>query len=351
MKIQLRSGAQLSNLGVAYGFGRVYRTIMQYSESVGLEITENTADADLQVCLCHPEMKWKHFPWWAHDRHKRQVIYTMWETTALPEGWVGVMNECLAVFVPSNFCREVFIDNGVTVPVYVVPHGVDVRMFHFMERDFFTTTEPFTFLWQGMNRLDRKGCEFVEQAFAELQLPEAWLVEKVYPVVSAEVPIIKILSQRRTEIREVLSREDYVAMLQQCHVSVNPYRGEGFGLMPLECAATGMATILTNWSGPKDYINTDCFRPLQYRLCAPGEDYIATSFWNDYVEAQPGQDALPDIEDLKDAMRFFYENRAEAKAMGERASAYVHKNWTWAQAMLKFKEACEDVLQKANHVW
>lgn len=341
MKVHLRSAAELSSFGDAYGYGRVHRSLLKHASGSGIEFVERKQDADLEICLSLPSPKWRHHMWWGFEPHERQVIYVMWETTALPIGWADVLNESMAVFTASEFCREVMRTCGVKRPIFVVPHGVDTEFFPVIERDF--NASPLVFLWQGMNFRDRKGSEYVRQAYLELNLQDAWLVEKIYPTISVPGPRFDYHSERRSEIRALLSPEEYIELLRNCHVSVNSYRGEGFGLMPLECAATGMPTILTDWSGPRDYIRRGFFLPIKYQLSPPGESYIATSPWNDFTEQFPGQDAIPDIADLKEKMLWCYEHRMEAQALGRRASMYVQEVWNWTEAMKTLHWACSQV--------
>src|SRR3990172_6749921 len=96
-----------------------------------------------------------------------------------------------------------------------------------------------------------------------------------------------------------------------------------------------MAVVATNWSGPTEYLNGRMFWPLDYKLCEPGEDYISKAFLTDCV-TDPAQDAIPDVDDLCEAMLHMYESRREAEEMGRLASAHVALDWTWDIAMDKF---------------
>jgi glycosyltransferase involved in cell wall biosynthesis len=342
MRIYLKSPALYNKFCDQYGFGKVYHSLVSHlRNNEKIVLVDPGDESDLQVCLCLPDVKWDFFHWWGRDRYKRQVISTVWETTMVPYGWVDVINSGIGFITASNWCKEVFRNNGVDVPIHVVPHGVDVEKFPLLERDW--ESERFYFLWQGMHPYDRKGLQYVRQAFAELDLKNAWLVEKWYPMVSSEWGPHSYPSERRIEIGRFMQREEYLNLLQQCHVSVNPFRGEGFGLMPLETACTGMMTIATNWSGPVDYLNPECFWPLKYKLSEPQQDYISTSLHVDFITA-PAQDAIPDIEDLKAAMRWAYENRKSAQFKGNLAHRYVKDNWSWSKATEKFVEACEKCL-------
>jgi glycosyltransferase involved in cell wall biosynthesis len=341
MKVNLKSPAERNRFVDAYGFGKVYHSLMnELRESREIEFVDH--DEDLRICLCLPDIKWDYFHWWGRNRMERQAIMTVWETTQVPYGWVDVINSGVAMMTASTWCADIFSRCGVNVPIHIVPHGVDAEKFLYLERDW--KSSRFYFLWQGMHTYDRKGLKYVRQAFSELNLKDAWLIEKWYPLVSNDWGPFSYQSERRIEIGRFLDYADYLQLLQQCHVSVNPFRGEGFGLMPLETACTGMFTIATNWSGPKDYLRTECFWPLKYQLCEPQQDYISTSLHVDFITA-PAQDAVPDIEDLKKAMLWAYENRDAAAEIGRMAHNYVSRELTWKRAADKFVGACKKILE------
>lgn len=347
IKIQFKSSSALSPDGVAFGFGRVYRSLMQRLVNRDDVVMVNKAkDADIQIVFCLPEQKWGYYYWYGFEKHPVQVIYTMWETTQIPFGWAEVINDAKALFTTSAWCVDVFRACGVNVPAYNVPHGVDAKHFPYFNRNF--DRKPFTFLWQGMHRADRKGGQYAFKAFSELKLKDAFFIDKVYPVVSNHFPDIDYSKSEKTpfpmkRITRFMSRKEYFELLHNAHVSVNPFRGEGFGMMPLETASTGMPTIATNWSGSTEYLDKKYFWPLNYKLSEIGGDYISQSPNVDY-RTPPGQDAIPDMDDLKDAMLYFYENRKACAEIGRAASEYVRKHWTWERMADIFVDSCRKVL-------
>jgi len=63
---------------------------------------------------------------------KKNIFFTMHETetfTGWKSDWPELLNKCDAVITPTEWNRKVFIDNGVTVPIYVVPLGVNAKDF------------------------------------------------------------------------------------------------------------------------------------------------------------------------------------------------------------------------------
>ena len=68
----------------------------------------------------------------AFNKNNINIFYTMHEQNELhgkKQEWPALLNKCDAVITPTEWGRKVWIDNGVTVPVYTVPLGVDTRLF------------------------------------------------------------------------------------------------------------------------------------------------------------------------------------------------------------------------------
>lgn len=353
MKIHLHAAAKQNKAGDAYGYGKLYHSLLRFVPRVSaVEFVDDYTKADLQVCIVPPELNVKFFHWWGRKRHPVQVIYTAWEAEVLPDTWRKVLFELIspqAIFTTSHWCVKTFEQEfarwGKSLPVHLVQHGVDAEAFPYFERDW---NGELVYLWQGQSLMDRKRVDLVREAFLELNLPDTFLIEKWYPIDSKKFGPFHYNTQRRMQIGQFLSGEDYHELLRQSHVSLNPSRSEGFGMLPLETACTGMATAATNWSGFTDYLNDDCFWKLDYELSEVGKDFMNTSLYVRDFKVRPCRDALVYKEDLKKFMVWCYENRVEAKAMGRRAHEYVKANWTWERAALQFVESCEEVLRHSQ---
>lgn len=64
---------------------------------------------------------------------KKNVFYTMHELETFEDwkkDWPELLNKCDAIIVPTEWNKKVFVDNGVTKPIHVVPLGVNAKDFH-----------------------------------------------------------------------------------------------------------------------------------------------------------------------------------------------------------------------------
>lgn len=82
-------------------------------------------EIDYNIVIVHstPEF-WEQYK----EPGKTMVGYTIWETTKLHPDWIGYINNNVEkVLVGCKWNKEVFEKNDITIPIGVVPHGVDVN--------------------------------------------------------------------------------------------------------------------------------------------------------------------------------------------------------------------------------
>ena len=252
-------------------------------------------------------------------RNERIARYTMWEATGVPREQIEEINASVALlYVPCHGNLTSYLERGARVSVKVLPHGVDPAQWPLLDRPR-TGDEPYTFGTLSVFST-RKGVDVLIRAFEDefRQREHVRLLLKAAhdqgPFRSRD-PRVEFVTGIVTPAR----LRDYLAAFD---VFVLPSRGEGFGLTGLEAMATGLPLIATNWSGPADYLDPVDSFPLDYTLVNPGGPIMHHArFWGRWAE--------PSYEQLRARLRWCYEHRAEAAAMGRRASARVQRDWTW----------------------
>jgi glycosyltransferase involved in cell wall biosynthesis len=107
---------------------------------------------------------------------------------------------------------------------------------------------------------------------------------------------------------------------------VFPSRGEGWGSPPLEAMATGCPVILTDWSGPTEYMSSDVCYPLRVRemvkIPRNTGDYPIGFFGEDV-----GSWAEPDYDHLVGLMEHVYTHYNEALEKGHNAYKMVKEKY------------------------
>ncbi len=282
-----------------------------------------------QVALCQADA---FFP----VAGKHTVGWTMLEVTGLPPAWVAGCNSMDEVWVPASFNVESFRSSGVTVPIHVMPLGVDVDYFH-PEITGFRPSTRFTFL-SVFEWGERKAPEVLLRAFAEefKDSEDVLLLLSVFnrdPHVDVHqqiadldlpptAPIVVMLNPKFTA-------HQMGSLYRSADAFVLPSRGEGWGMPVLEAMACGLPTIATRWSGPADFLHEGVGFPLEPRRLVPAEarcPYYEGFEWAD-----------PDVEQLRSLMRQVADNPEAAREKGLAAAAEVAANWTWDDVARKVK--------------
>ena len=187
-----------------------------------------------------------------------RIAITMFESSRIPDDWPPVLNTMDAVIVPSRFCAQSFRASGVSVPIHVVPLGIG-ESYRFVER---AADRPLTFL-AFMDRGARKGGLVAMQAFLmafgdDMGYRFVWKGRNPKQRVNFTNPNFEVVQQD-------MSEEELAALYQRADVLINPNKGEGFGLIPREFAATGGIALATGWGGTADHID-EWGWPLPYTL-------------------------------------------------------------------------------------
>src|SRR5262249_49146535 len=114
-----------------------------------------------------------------------------------------------------------------------------------------------------------------------------------------------------------ISPEEEVALYAQAHCYLQPSRGEGFGLQPLQAIAQGCPTILTNAHGH------EAFAHLGYGLSTTFSDSAY------FIYGDAGQWWEPDFDELCEHMEMIYDDYGHAVQMAEEWSAEALRDFTW----------------------
>ncbi len=259
-----------------------------------------------------------------------KIANTMCESDKVSQDWPNKLNAMDHIIVPNEFCRQTFINSGVTKEITVIPHGVDTERFPYFQRP---KRDIFTFGILGyLDSTDRKGAFDLIRAFASEFSPE----EPVRLILKSSDPMFGFYSRFtdpriKTDTRQ-LSFEEVNEFYQSIDCFVFPSKAEGVGYPPREAISTGLPTIVTNWSGLEDIAKPEFCYPLTPFKFEPRPNFIE----------QNGNWALIDIQELMYLMRYVYEHQEEAKQKGKQASELIGQ-FAWPVCAQKMKEYLERI--------
>lgn len=264
---------------------------------------------------------WVSVPTHARGWYKSQysVISTMWEAMHLPEQFRENLHNFDLVIVPSHQNLELFSkyhDN-----VKLVPLGIDPKDWYYTPRK--PPTSDFRFLIGGSG--ERKGTDLAFKAFKKLWGKEgSWGDGPIPRLIMKNPKGERFYSERVEIIGGRLSAEAEIALYENSHCYIQPSRGEGFGLQPLQALAQGMPTILTAAHGH------DSFAHLGYGISATPQKsgYFIYGDAGDWWE--------PNFDELCERMEFVYNNYATACGHAQVAADAIAEQFTWEQTATKF---------------
>jgi glycosyltransferase involved in cell wall biosynthesis len=286
---------------------------------------------------------------WPHSALQRFTaardlfVNTMWESSRLPAGWAAALNQARAVFVPTRFVARVCRESGVTVPIEVVPEGIDPGIYHYEDRP--ERASPTTLMVGTLieRKHIREGIAAWKLAFADD--PGARLIVKAHfnqGVYHPDDPRISVVDSNETSrgIAHWYREADILLALGN----------EGFGLPLVEGMATGLPVIALNSEGQSDACEDagDLLLPVEASSWQP---------CNDPPFGPAGVRGVPGVEAVAERLRWVARHRDEARALGRAASAWAikHRNiWDKGPALLSAMErylSSPRPLRRTRMIW
>lgn len=255
-----------------------------------------------------PEMLPMVFAKAAESAHFERVIYTTWESDALPDHWLRCFDPCHRIVVPSRFNQAVFA-HDLRRPVHVVPHVRRHRINEVSAPELNALRgtldiAPDEFIFYSINQFEpRKGYSALIEAFVRAfnSVDKVLLVIKTGNLGWADGPYFERV-QVRQHLQQMLRRMgrdiqpnlpkiclidesnlggqriDALHALGDCYISLS--HGEGFGMGACEAACAGNPVLMTGWGGQLDFLGSDYPGNLPYTLqAAPVWPPERPSFW------------------------------------------------------------------------
>lgn len=307
-------------------------------------------EPDLQILHLTPDCYQKYI-----SSKYLSIGYAAWETSKLPDKWVGQINALDEIWCPSAWNVDVFQSSGITIPTHRIPHAINVP--DLLARadgehlDFNIPAGKFAFysIFQWTERKNPYG--LLKTFFSEFTAKDdVVLVLKSY-VKSHGAPERDFIRSEIQRVRQSmylndaapvvfiggdLSSRQIAQLHQQGDCLVLPTRSEGWSLTSFEAMAFGKPVITTDFSGHLEF----CRKENSYLIPAtmapvngmPWPLYTGRMMW-----------AEPDLAELKRLMRWVYEHREEATAKGAIAAEDV-KRFGWEDIGILMGERIKAVL-------
>lgn len=257
---------------------------------------------------------------------KFNIGYTMFEATKIPPIWINYCNIMDRLFVPCNANIKTFRESGVTVPIDVIPIGVDTRLYnpelYEPTYDFGQTQVKNAYKFLILNDgQPRKNNEMVLKAFKK-EFSSEIAGNKVYLVVRQHKPCA---GRNIIYIDEYLEDQRLASLIQSCDSMVSASSGEAGDIPILTGMSMGKPVVVTKEFAHIDYIEdnkTGYFIETESMVPA----YTQPEYKDDIGEIKDAEWIYPSLSSLMEKMRYIYENRREAEKVGHNARKFIVEN-------------------------
>ncbi|MFL6530936.1 MAG: glycosyltransferase [Chthoniobacterales bacterium] len=250
------------------------------------------------------------------------VAYWAWELETVPNEWLEIEKGLDEIWAPTPFVSAA-MRKTLKTPVYdMLPPVTLADAVDAVSREAFKFRDDtcvFLFMFDMCSDFRRKNPIAVMRAFRQAftEKDNAAIVIKLVRGAFDPENLQRLRDaddgHQMFVIDEFTTRAKaygYIAM-SDCVVSL--HRSEGFGLVMAESMLLGKPVIATNYSGNTAFMNRENSILVDYELTTieeSGAIYKAGNRW-----------AEPSIDGAAKHMRWVYEHREEAKALGARAKA------------------------------
>jgi len=210
-----------------------------------------------EECVWTPEKE--HYKLLRTPKNEEQIrlAYTMFESSAIPQQWVDVLNEYFdAAIVPDSYLIKVYQESGVHIPVFLLPLGLNLQAF-LQEELKSKPNYPIIFGNFGAC-LNRKNQKLLVEAFYEafgdtdkvlLKINSRYAQAKTAQEIKEFIANHQIKNIVFTE--KCLSKQEYLEALKSIDCLVAISTGEGFSIQPREAMALGIPVIVSDSAAQK----------------------------------------------------------------------------------------------------
>lgn len=240
-------------------------------------------------------------------------ILTMWESRQLPEAFRDTLHEFDTIMVPSPQNVELFSHYHPNVKLVTL--GVEPELWHPIPHP---EVGPF-FNFMIAGRGNRKGVDLAFKAFRTV-----FKDHKTGPVPRLMMKSLRghgdFWADNVTHHVGSLSAVDERDLYASAHCYIQPSRGEGFGLQPLQAMALGRPTILTDAHGHESFA----------KLGVPISAAVSKADY--FIYGNAGEWWEPDFDELCEAMWDVYSNYEFHVERAQASAQTIAETFTWTNS-------------------
>lgn len=272
------------------------------------------------------------------EEGKYNIGHLFWETSKIPAEFVKTCNMMQEIWTGSQTNADAIKRSGVTVPIFVAPQPIEterdeVRAYvlpgcdkdTFVFYSIFEWTErknPIALIRSYLEEFDKHDnvALLIKSYVDNFNNEQARFLRTQFKAMRARYGSGKA---KMFLYRHLMDRSQINRLHETGDCYVTSHRGEGWGIPIVEAMLHANPVITTGYNGVHDYLDSSVAHLLPYTMVGVQNNrnqqwYAADQKW-----------ANVDLKSLREAMRKVYNNKIEAREMGERARAFVLKRFNF----------------------
>ena len=283
---------------------------------------------------------------------KHLVCVQPWDFNTMPKNWYSLLKDKVnEVWAYSKYTKEFCIHSEIPEnKIKVIPLGVDETIYHSDVKPFkLENNSSFRFLFifrpSEHETLDALIKAFKQEFSADDDI--SLIVKKIdADIINRGISNDKSIIDEAADpsnpnvlfLNQHLSEQEMAGLFKSCDCLVYPHIGDGFVLPIIESMACGTPAIIPNFGAAQEFCDKD------------------TSFIFNLKEETLNQIEMTntdnpwwlkiDSSELQKIMRFVYENQAEVKKRGKKASEKILSTATWKQTANAIVNNVKELVQK-----
>lgn len=297
-----------------------------------------------------------------YEPNKYHIGRVFWETDKIPLDFAKNVQNLDEIWTGSEFNAQAIRNAGVTVPIKIITEAIDTDIDLSLIKPYKTGLDKQYKFYSMFEWTERKNPSALLEAYwrefegrDDVSLTLKTYVDNFTPEKHDEILAnIKRIKKRLALshyaplyiFTRLMDRHQIYRFHKSFDCFVSPHRGEGWGIPQMEALLVGNPIISTNCGGIHEYLrNKQDALLLDYNLI-PLEANTRNSQW--YTPDQRWADIS--IDQLREYMRFAYDNQKKMKAMGKSGQTIVKKLFSLKAVGQKMRKRLEEINEELHSI-
>lgn len=311
------------------------------------DLSKKSPDYLVKIIHTTPDLILQHI-----EPLKYHIGHFFWETDKIPTAWAWYLNLMNEVWTGSELGKENLKKSGVRAPIFVFPEAVDTEIGEPKKYERLKRSKDYLF-YSIFDWTERKNPKALLQAYwkeFEKNQSVTLLLKTYYQGFNragAEY-IKKTIRQWKEELdqdiyprvllcTDLLSKEEVIRLHATGDCFVSAHRGEGWGIPQTEAMLFKNPVISTGYGGIHEWLTNEQMFLVKWKIIPVfnmenAKHYEPDQHWADI-----------DISDLREKMRFVFENRQKAYHIAQKATNFVNKTFCYETVGNMMKTRLEEI--------